>query len=157
MANQPTPGRRQQVAPGQRSTAAQAQRRPAPQPQQKAPQKVQQAPTPRKGLDVSELLDIVVRCGLDDEIIRIKKEDYEIFLFCWILGGEDIVLRARFEKHERNIVLRGGHNGVFDLREADPSRKIPLYTVHRARALYAKALASAPKKQASAAKPDAKE
>lgn len=106
-----------------------------PPPTQKKPQP--QEPEKRRApLDTSNMHDIVFRAGLDEELIRIKKKDFDLLLDVWMLAGEDIILRATFNNFERNIVLRGNSNGVLDIKSADPARKIPLYSVIRAKEMY---------------------
>jgi hypothetical protein len=91
----------------------------------------------RPPIDLSEYYDVHITSGLDDEIVRIRKDGYDVLLRIWMLAGEDVILRARHERHEDQIVLRGAQNGRLRVSEASENgdKKIPMFQVFAAEGL----------------------
>ena len=118
---QPKPRRPQ----GQR-TARRGKRPPQGRRPRQITQKEGERPRRRKK---QQFLDVHVRVGLDDEITRMTVANFQIFLMKWVLGGEDIVLRAARDSYESNIVLRGTEGGSYSVRAANPAQKVPRYDV----------------------------
>ena len=75
-------------------------------------------------------LDVHIRCGLEDSIVRIKQADYGANVTLgWMLRRHDIVFRTRLENSEVVIVLRGTDNARLRITKSSPRNSIPLYTV----------------------------
>jgi hypothetical protein len=70
-------------------------------------------------------LDVHIRSGLDDELVRMDAENWNKVLTSWMIGGEDITIRTRRESWESTFVLRGNQNAKVDVRAADPQRALP--------------------------------
>ncbi len=100
--------------------------RPAP-----APAKAPAAPAApeRKGLSLKGFVDVHFRIGFEVENCRMKMDQYRELQNLWILGGEDVILRAQYDKSEVQIVLRGADGGRFRVKDPDPTKKYPEYMV----------------------------
>jgi hypothetical protein len=95
------------------------------------------APTP----EMPPALDVHVRAGLDDILVRLSPENWFRLLHLWALGQEDVIVRMKGNQQETNLVLRGVSNGSLTSRIADISKPIPLgivMSVEEARALVLK-------------------
>ena len=74
---------------------------------------------------IPQMVDIHIRVGLEDELVRLSPQDWFKVLNCWMLAGEDIIIRIPRQKHEMNIVLRGTQSGAVTLRGFDPQHPLP--------------------------------
>jgi hypothetical protein len=80
-------------------------------------------------VDLNQFLDIHIRCGLLDEVVRISRSDYEKKITLeWLLSREDIIIRGELEDSECVIVLRGTDNARIRVQKAQ-RRAIPLFHV----------------------------
>ncbi len=92
----------------------------------------QRKPKPKRKLeqhDVSDMLDVHLRFGLEDQFVRLPKAQWKEFVDRWVVDGEDVVLRAVYGRHETNHVLRGTYHATYSVRAADPSKHIPVFEV----------------------------
>lgn len=79
--------------------------------------------------DVSQMVDMHLRWGLEDDIIRIPRKAFGVLLETLVLQAEDVVLRCVYPNMERNIILRGTENASMEAKPADPSKNIPVYNL----------------------------
>lgn len=82
---------------------------------------------PPKPDDVSGMMDLNLRFGLDSAVVRMPKESWGRFLKFFVVSGEDVVLRAAYSKMEVNYVLRGDSHLFYQVKAPDPSKKIPVF------------------------------
>jgi len=80
-------------------------------------------------VDVSEMFDVHLRFGLEDQFVRVPKLQWKQLVDRWIIDGEDVVLRSVYTKHEENVVLRGTYHAIFSVRPAEEEKHIPVYEV----------------------------
>lgn len=71
--------------------------------QRQQQQQRQQPPKPK-------FIDVNFRFGIDDHVCRLPLADFRKLISCWIMAGEDVVLRSASETKEVNIVLRGSQS-----------------------------------------------
>lgn len=89
------------------------------------------------------LIDLHLRVGLEDMLVRVSPSDWTTLLHFWILGGEDVILRSASDKQETNIVLRGTDSGMAIIREKNSSAQAPRFKVVRASVMRLEILARA--------------
>lgn len=77
--------------------------------------------------DVSDMLDLHLRFGLEDQHIRLSKKDWGVVMESWLIAGEDIVMRCLYKSRETNIILRGTYHAILTISGADPERHLPVY------------------------------
>ena len=93
-------------------------------PQKRRRRKPQPGAPPAKE-EIPTAVDLHIRLGLTDELVRLTPEDWFKVLTHWMLAREDIVIRVRRKTMETNIVLRGQESGILTLRKFDPTIKLP--------------------------------
>jgi len=103
------------------------------QPRQQQPQRRMRARKPAKAPQRPKLVDIHLRIGLTDELVRFTPESFYKFLTMWVRAGEDVIVRIPKNDHEVNIVLRGTQGGVYRIRDNNTKANIPLADVALAR------------------------
>jgi len=79
--------------------------------------------------DAAGKVDVHFRIGIDDFTVRLSKEHATLFVTALLVNGEDIVLRAGYAKHRKEIVLRGSLHLAYTTREADPERFVATYNL----------------------------
>ena len=98
-----------------------------PVPSRMAPPPPRQRPTvpaPPQPVTVG-MYDVHFTIGWRDDICRLTHPDYQKVVLHWQLGGEDVILRGRYEDHERTFLLRGREGGNVTVRAANPKVKLP--------------------------------
>lgn len=78
-------------------------------------------------------VDLHIRVGLEDMLIRISVADYQKLLVYWQLGAEDVILRGPFNAMETDIILRGHQGGMISVRNhEDGKTRVPPFKLVRA-------------------------
>lgn len=88
-------------------------------------QRRRKKPTPEEQAQNVKFVDVLVRSGIEEELVRLTKEGWFRLLNLWILGKEDVILRIRRKSFETNFILRGEAGGRLDIREFNPEKKLP--------------------------------
>jgi hypothetical protein len=83
----------------------------------------------RQGLNVDNFFDVYLRCGLDDDLVRLSGEDYQKLILQWQLGAEDVILRGGFPNSELQVILRGTSGGRMRVSRANAANKVPVFEV----------------------------
>lgn len=78
------------------------------------------------------MLDLHIRLGLEDHLVRITVKDWQTVLMSWMLGREDVIFRGAFKDQEKNIVLRGDASGSLRVRHPKEGSNVAMFTVVRA-------------------------
>lgn len=92
--------------------------------QRAVPQRSQESP-PEARQKRPKFYDVSIRMGIDDHTVRMRVQEYKRLLDCWVLAGEDVVIRIAYQNREVNLVLRGHAGGYLSVEAANPERKIP--------------------------------
>ena len=101
----------------------------------KRPKRRTRRPTDRdvrtKAAKLDGLIDVHIRCGLEDTVVRIKQEDYNgKITLGWMLQRRDIVFRTQLEDSEQIILLRGTDNARLRITRPHPRKAYPMFKVH---------------------------
>jgi len=95
-----------------------------------------------KAAKLDGMVDLHIRCGLEDSVVRIKVADYSSKITLgWMLRRQDIVFRSQLESSETVIVLRGTDNARLRLTAASQGKKLAFFHVYLADELREKMLA----------------
>ena len=83
-----------------------------------------------KAAKLDGFVDLHIRCGLEDSIVRIRSEDYNAKITLgWMLRRKDIVLRSQLDNSETIILLRGTDNARLRISRPNQGRALPMYKV----------------------------
>ena len=98
-----------------------------------------QRPTPRRQARaenqrpaIPKYVDVMLRVGLLDELVRFTPEGFAKFLNIWVIGGQDIIIRIPKQQLELDIVLRGTQSGTYRIRNQSTATQIPVADVQTA-------------------------
>ncbi len=111
-----------------RAAAASRQRPPA----QEEPRRRRKPKKPKKRVPT---VDVHIRIGLEDMLIRVSLADWQKIVMYWMLGAEDLILRGPFQGMETDIVIRGHDGGMVSQRPRNPETQraqVPKFKVVRA-------------------------
>jgi len=61
-------------------------------------------------------VDLHIRIGLEDWLVRISAADFQRFLHHWVLAEQTVILRGPYDGMETDIILRGGASGSYSVR-----------------------------------------
>ena len=94
---------------------------------QQQPRRTKQPLKPPK-----KMVDVHIRLGLEDHLVRIPLAGWQMLLMNWMLGGETVILRGAFKEQEKNIVLRGSASGSLRVRSPKNGVNVAMFRVIRA-------------------------
>lgn len=89
-------------------------------------------PGRKKKKALPKMVDLHIRLGLEDHLVRIAIAGWETILMSWMLGREDVILRGAFRGQEKNIILRGEESGSLRIRAPKEGVNVAMFTVIRA-------------------------
>jgi hypothetical protein len=127
------PRSRKQRETGGRPGPAKRTRRPKPSPREER-RRPKRRPTDKdvrtRAAKLDGFIDIHIRCGLEDSVVRIRQADYtQKITLGWMLHRQDILFRYQIERSEVIILLRGTDNARLRLSAPSPGNALPLAKV----------------------------
>ncbi len=82
-----------------------------------------------------KMVDVHIRMGLEDHLVRIPLAGWRMLISDWMLGKEDVILRGAFRDQEKNIVLRGQMGGSLRVRPPKKGTNVAMFRVFKAKDL----------------------